>query len=285
MPGALYRSVPAREAVLGWCRGRLAGWEVPHEVSQLTTGMGPTSLVRAGDGPICVVFLPGTNFNAATSLGLLESVVKAGMSVMCADLPGQPGLSSAERPGDEVAAYASWVAEVLTHARRLLPADGVLTLVGHSRGAAVALAAPPDLVDHLVLLSPAGLVDVRPTWPMLYATLPWLLRRNEAGSRRLGKLMTGPESCPSPELVAWLTLVARSTRTTGAPGRCEESVLHRWRGRSVKVLTGEHDCFFPPSRLRGPTHHDLETEVSVVAGAGHLLVDQAPDRVIAAIAA
>ena len=116
-----------------------------------------------------------------------------------------------------------------------------------------------------------------------FSTLPWLVRRNDAGSRRLARLMSGSQGSPSPELVAWLTLVARSSRTTGAPGRCDDSALHRWRGRSVRVLTGEHDCFFPPGRLRDPVREDLATELTVVAGAGHLLVDQAPERVVAAV--
>lgn len=256
---------------------------MPHEVAEVTTRMGATSVVRAGAGPRTVVFLPGTNFNAATSLELLAVFVRAGLAVTCADLPGQPGLSAADRSPAEESAFAEWIGEVLTHVRRDLPAGGTLSLVGHSRGAAVALTAPAELVDHLVLVSPAGLVDVRPTWPMLRATLPWLVRRNDAGSRRLARLMSGPQGSPSPELVAWLTLVARSTRTTGAPGRCEESALHGWRGRSVRVLTGEHDCFFPPGRLAEPVKQDLGTDLTVVAGAGHLLVDQAPERVVAAV--
>jgi pimeloyl-ACP methyl ester carboxylesterase len=231
-----------------------------------------------------VVFLPGTNFNAATSVELMAAFVRAGLTVTCADLPGQPGLSAPDRPSAEEPAYAAWIGEVLTHVRRDLPAGGTVTLVGHSRGAAVALTAPVELVDHLVLVSPAGLVDVRPTWQMLRATMPWLVRRNVAGSRRLARLMTGPLGSPSPELVDWLTLVARSSRTTGAPGRCADSALHRWRARSVRVLIGEHDCFFPPGRLRDPVREELGTDLSVVAGAGHLLVDQAPESVVAAVA-
>ena len=236
------------------CRGHLQHWGVPHEVSEVTTRMGATTLVRAGAGQRSVVFLPGTNFNAATSLTMLERAVTAGLAVVCADLPGQPGLSAAERPAAEETAYAHWVTEVLTHARRGLPTDGTVTLLGHSRGAAIALTAPPELVDHLVLVSPAGLVNVRPTGPMLRATVPWLLRRDDTGSRRLARLMTGPEHSPSPDLVAWLHPGGTDPRApSGAPGRCPGLVLHRWRGRSVRVITGEHDCFFPPARLRRPT--------------------------------
>ena len=82
-------------------------------------------------------------------------------------------------------------------------------LAGHSRGAAVALSAEPDSVEGLVLLAPAGLTEVRPSIEMLRSTLPWLVRRNNAGARRLLEYMSGPAHTPEDDLVEWMTLVAR----------------------------------------------------------------------------
>ncbi len=275
--GSLYRSESARDQVVAWCLDRLPGLEV----ERVPTSLGETAVVTTGAGPRTVVYLPGTNFNAATSLTVLRALAGSGSTVACADLPGQPGLSAGARPSSDEA-YADWVRELLEHLRRRT--TGPLVLVGHSRGAAVALEAPPDLVDALVLVSPAGLVEVRPTWPMLRATVPWLLRRNDAGSARLAALMAGPD-LPVPEgLVPWLTLVARTARTTGAPGPASDAVLEGWRGRPVAVLVGEHDCFFPPSRIVEAAGRTMGVEARVVGSAGHLLVDQAPDVVVDAVA-
>lgn len=263
-----------RPTIVEWCQDRVSGWKTPHTQRFLTTSLGSTALLEAGAGTDTIVYLPGTNFNAATSLGLLSAVVDAGLRVVCADLPGQPGMSAAERPKDEATAYRTWVCEVLEEVR-----GG--TLVGHSRGAAVALSADPGLVDRLVLLSPAGLVPVRPTWPMMRATIPWLVRRNDAGSRRMLDLMAGPTHDYPDDLVPWMTMLARLTRTTGAPGRGPEDWLRAWRHSDVRVLVGARDCFFPPSAIRNEVRTDLDAELMVLPEIGHLLIDQAPHAVVA----
>jgi pimeloyl-ACP methyl ester carboxylesterase len=81
-----------------------------------------------------------------------------------------------------------------------------------------------------------------------------------------------------------MTIVGRSTRTTGAPGPLAAEVLDRWRARPLRVLTGERDAFFPPRRLAGPVREHLGTGVEIVPDAGHLLVDQRPESAAAALA-
>ena len=97
-------------------------------------------------------------------------------------------------PGVAHSGYAGWVTELIDwvarHDRR------ARLLAGHCRGAAVALSANPDTVDGLALFSPAGLIAVRPTLTMLRATLPWLVRRNTLGARRLLDYMSGPGRAP-----------------------------------------------------------------------------------------
>ena len=102
-------------------------------------------------------------------------------------------------------------------------------------------------------------------------------------SARLVDLMAGPASSADlSRLVEWMTLAARSTRTSGAPGPLPHDVLARWRGHDVRVLAGEHDVFFLPDRLAGPALSLLGVELEVVRGAGHLLPDQRPEAVVAA---
>ncbi|MFI9297083.1 alpha/beta fold hydrolase [Streptomyces gardneri] len=72
-----------------------------------------------------------------------------------------------------------------------------------------------------------------------------------------------------------MTLVARHARSSGAPG------LAHVPSRSVprRVVTGEHDVFLPPRRLRPAVRRTLGVELGVVAGAGHLVIEERPDRI------
>jgi pimeloyl-ACP methyl ester carboxylesterase len=276
----LYRTPDGESRVRAWCSQRLAGWSVPHRTSVIETSLGETHLVEAGDGDTVCVHLPGTNFNAASSLGFLGSLSQR-CRVVAVDLPGQPGLSSSTRPEPETEGYGHWLSEVLASVRDAHGGRRLLVL-GNSRGAAVALAGPTD-VDELVLLCPAGLVGVRTSRRVIRVATPWLLRPTEPRSRALLGLMSAPGSRPEPALAAWLTLVARDTRSTGAPGPLPTSVLDRWRHRTVRVLPGEHDCFFPPDRVGEAAAQRLGASVELLRGVGHLAVEEAPEQVARAV--
>jgi pimeloyl-ACP methyl ester carboxylesterase len=126
---------------------------------------------------------------------------------------------------------------------------------------------------------------VRLTPAVLARSTTWLLRPTERRSAGLIDLMAGDEPVDDVAvLVEWMTLVGRSTRTTGAPDPLPADRLRRWRGRDVRVLVGEHDVFFPPARLVHPVESHLGVPLEVVAHAGHLLVDQRPDAVSDALA-
>ena len=263
-----------------WCRERLDAWQVRHDTEHLETSLGRTHLTWAGTAREAVcLYLPGTNFNAATSTTLLTSLASR-WRVACADLPGQPGLSAARRPVDEVADYARWLAEVLAHVRQQHP-QLPLVVAGHSRGAAAALLANPADVDGLVLVSPAGLAKVRLTPALLWRSIPWLLQPTPARSRRLVDLMAAGSGAELGPLVEWLTLVATSTRATGAPDALPAELLDRWQDHRIRVVVGERDPFFTPNALAGPSHRLGAT--LEVPEAGHLLSDQRPDLVVAAI--
>ena len=270
-----YRSQAGAEQVQDWCRAALARWVVPHQTHLVDTSLGMTHVVSLGAGDNVCVYLPGTNFNASSSLTVLAALAGK-FRVYAADLPGQPGLSAANRPADEHSGYARWVTQLIGWVARRDGRARIL-LAGHSRGAAVALSAKPDTVHGLALFSPAGLIAVRPTLTMLRSTVPWLVRRNAVDARRLLDYMSGPGGVPAADLVEWMTIVARACRTTGAPGPLPDTDLDRWKGHNVRVAVGEHDVFFPIPKLHEACRAKLNLEPLVVPGAGHLLVDEEPE--------
>jgi pimeloyl-ACP methyl ester carboxylesterase len=275
---SLYRSAATQREIRAWCERRLARWHTAHERTAVDTSLGETHLLVTGRGDTTVLYLPGTNFNAATSLPLLAALA-AERRVVAADVPGQPGLSDGARPvGDRMAAYGAWVGELLEHLR----ADR-LALMGHSLGAAIALAARPAGVAGLVLVDPAGLVRLRVSTAVLAATLPWLLRPTPARSARLLQHMHAATRRPTDDAVEWMTLVARGTRTAGAPGPLPAATVSRWRAIPRRVLSGEQDCFLPVPRLQVAVRAQLGTELQTLPVAGHLAPDEQPEMIVAAL--
>jgi pimeloyl-ACP methyl ester carboxylesterase len=163
----IYTSPAGERRVRDWCRDRLDSWATPHRTRTLETFLGSTTVVIAGQGP-GVLLLPGTNFCAATMLEVADALLPDHQVIM-ADLPGQPGLSAPHRPGrGRLAAYGRWAGDVIGQV-----STGPVVVVGHSLGAAVALAArPAPRIGGLILVSPAGLSRARLTPALLGVTLP-----------------------------------------------------------------------------------------------------------------
>ncbi|MFI5527719.1 alpha/beta fold hydrolase [Kitasatospora sp. NPDC051853] len=272
---SIYRSPEGRQAVRRWCAERLDAWPVPHEHLRLTAAGADTRVLTAGSGKV-VVFVPGTNLNAAASLPFLSALVAAGCRVLVPDVPGQPGLSDGRRglSGGRLDWYGGWLDEVLEQVAAGLPARSVV-LTGHSFGAAVALSARSPLVRRSVLLSPGGLCGLRLTPGLLAASAAWYLRPGPARSERLVRAMHGPGHLPAPELVEWMTLVARHSRSSGAPGLAVPPPAGD--RPPLLVVSGGHDVFLPPRRLAPAVRRALGTELRVVEAAGHLLVDEHPE--------
>ncbi|WP_176710075.1 alpha/beta fold hydrolase [Streptomyces sp. Wb2n-11] len=107
---------------------------------------------------------------------------------------------------------------------------GPTVVVGHSLGGAIALACDVPQLTGRVLVSPAGLTRLRVTGRVLAATLPWLARPTEARSATLLRQMHGSGRAPSAGLITWMTLLARSCRSSLAPAPLPGGTPARSRG-------------------------------------------------------
>jgi pimeloyl-ACP methyl ester carboxylesterase len=274
MARSIYRSDDGRSAIRRWCGESLTAASL--EGATLDTPAGPTFVTTAGAGHD-VMMLPGTNFATATWTSLVRALGTAGR-VTAVDLPGQPGLSSDERP--ERDAYGPWLRTVIGERELVRP-----VVVGHSLGGLAGLLAAsgsPD-VGGLVLVDTAGLIRLRVTPRLLVDSTRWLRRKDEASSARLLQRMSGPSSSPTDDLTAWMTLVGRHVRSSLAPRPLPAATLAAIRC-PVHVVTGTDDIFLSARKvgaaagaISGPT---VATEVP---GAGHLLPFEQPDVVVAAV--
>ncbi|GGU70351.1 hypothetical protein GCM10010211_40010 [Streptomyces albospinus] len=151
--------------------------------------------------------------------------------------------------------------------------------MAHSFGAAVALSADSPRIERLVLLSPGGLTKLRLPPTLLTAFATWYLRPTPKSSARLLRALHAPGRTPREELVDWMTLVARHARSSTEPGTAALPP----RPVPRLLLTGEHDVFLPPRRLAPAVRATLGTELRVMPGAGHLIVEEHADRLAALV--
>ncbi|MCD0447357.1 alpha/beta hydrolase [Glycomyces sp. A-F 0318] len=275
---SLYKSDADREVVARWCRSRLDAWGVPHRRETVEVSDALVHLTRVGSGPVEVVFVPGTNFNAAANLAVAEVLARR-RGVVLVDLPGQPGLSSGERPR---AAHRGWYGRKVAEALEAIGADRVIA-VGHSLGGSVVLSCDSERIAGRVLLAPAGVAPLRLDPRMAASSLGWLLASTPERTAAMLEGFTAPGHAPPEAIVEWLGLVAAHCRSTLAPPPLPGAVLERRKGSPLIAATGAHDRFLPPDRLGPAVRAGLGVELHVIDGAGHLAADERPEAVAALV--
>ncbi|SDL22740.1 Pimeloyl-ACP methyl ester carboxylesterase [Glycomyces sambucus] len=281
---SLYKSDAGRRIIQHWCRARLGEWSVPHRTDRVPVDGSSAHLTFIGDGPARVVFVPGTNFNAATCTGVAEAL-GARWATMVVDMPGQPGLSTGERPRRPLAPrpYAqSWYGETLSKILKLTAVRDAV-VVGNSLGAAIALSCDSPCIAARVLSSPGGIVPLRTDPLLMRRSLAWLASPSPERTRALLDLFCAPGSAPAPTTVEWMALVARYCRTTLAPAPLRSADLQRWRGTPLVAAVGEHDRFLPADRLAPAVESAFGRELRILPGVGHLAVEERPGDVVALV--
>ncbi|GAA4923427.1 pimeloyl-ACP methyl ester carboxylesterase [Stackebrandtia albiflava] len=276
---SVYRGGDAGDTIRRWCDTRLREWRTDHGTRRVSCEDATVHLTCVGSGPTRVVLVPGTNFNAATSR-TIAAALGAHWRTVVVDLPGQPGLSDPHRPRTP---HDGWYGRILTAALEAIDARDVV-VVGHSLGAAVAASARSDRIAARLLCSPAGITRLRMDPVMLRRSTAWLLAPTWERSRRLLELFTAPGTAPETDTVEWLGLVAKLCRSSLAPPPQPAAVLRACGAAPLIVATGEHDRFLPPRVLEPAVRRRLDTSLRVIPEAGHLLVEERPEEVVAMVA-
>lgn len=275
---SLYKSEAGRRIIVHWCRARLDAWSAPHRRESVTIDGATAHLTFIGEGRPEVVFVPGTNFNAATCLPVAEVLGRRWPTVVV-DMPGQPGLGSGERPRSPL---RSWYGDILAQVLAQADISGAVA-VGNSLGAAIALSCTSDRIAARVLYSPGGIVPLQTDPILIRRSMSWLMRPSRERARRLLELFTSPDGEPSEATVSWMDLVARYCRTTLAPAPLAPADLERWQGTPLVAATGEYDRFLPPDRLSPVVASRFGRTLHVLPGVGHLAVEERPEDVIALV--
>ncbi|MFE7765953.1 alpha/beta fold hydrolase [Streptomyces sp. NPDC057438] len=280
---SIYRSTACQQRVRDWCLERLGEWGVPHQRHEIPTTAGVTSVItmRAEPAPALptVVLVPGTNTNGAVYRHIAKALATRWSTVVL-DVPGQPGLSADVRPRRGRSPwYGQWLTESLDQA-----VPGPAIVVGHSLGGAIALASDSPRIAGRVLLSSAGLVRLLVPPAVVAATVPWLARPTVPRATRVLRRMVAPGGQVPVELAEWMALVADCCHSSLAPPPLPPELLAERRSVPCLVAAGRHDVFLPPRRVAPAARRHLGASLHILEGAGHLLLDEAPDEIVALVA-
>lgn len=123
-----------------------------------------------------------------------------------------------------------------------------------------------------VVFVPGGLTRLRLTPGLLAAWVAWSVRPAPTHSAWLLRAMLAPGGQPREQLVEWMTLVAQHSRSSRAPNAADLPAQAVPR----LILTGAKDVFLPPRKLGPAVRRKLGTDLGVIAGAGHLVVEERP---------
>jgi len=265
---SIYKSPEGEQAVMSLYDSLLERWPVPHETMTVSTRHGHTFVIASGPQsapPLLLLHGAGSN---ATMWGGDVAAYSRRFRVYAADLPGEPGKSSENRPAWEGPAFAEWLEDVL---------DGLqvdrTALIGLSQGGWAALKYAvhrPERVEKLVLLTPGGIVPDRLSFIVRVIPLSFMGRW---GLKRINRMVMG-EQPVDPEVEEAMMLITRHFKPrVGTLPQFSNAELQRLT-MPVLLLMGSDDTLRDAgkivARLEGLVP-DLKARI--IPGGGHALID------------
>ena len=233
-----------------------------------------------------VVLLHGAGMDHTVWVLQARFLAHHGFSVLAVDLPGH-GRSDGP-PLASIDLLADWVVAAITAA-----GFGSAALVGHSMGAAVALMAAAHAPDRIARIALLGAALAMPVHPDLVASA-------RAGTMLAPDLMTfwglGRAAQigghPTPGL--WLTGASRRLiqRGVGPSLAADLDACVAWKGgpeaaKRIRcptlVLVGSEDRMTPAKVGRELAAAIPGAAVAALAGAGHMMMLEAPDATVDAL--
>jgi len=235
-----------------------------------------------------IVFLHGAGLDHLVWALLARSFANRGYGVLAPDLPGHGHSDGA--PLTSIAALADWTVALIDAA-----GARAATLVGHSMGSLVALEAAarhPDKVNGLALIATAAPMAVS-------AELLNAAKNNDHAAIDMVSIwgyghhaVLGGSEAPG----LWMLGGAERLLERARPGVlfADLSACNDYRdglaaaakaGVPAAVILGSRDLMTPAKAGRALAAAIPSCRVTVIEGAGHMLMSERPDEVLAALVA
>ncbi len=255
-----------------------------------SVGVATGGVALDGTQPVAVL-VHGAGMNRTVWQQQTRYLAHHGVSALAVDLPGHGNSGGEARPS--IGELADWLGRIVDEICAALDCEQV-ALIGHSMGSLICLevaAARPERVSHLVLAGTAATMGVHPA----------LLGAAERNEPLAPQLMTawghGPASHiaqhPTPGLwmtggsLALLEVAADDVIYTdlAACAAYEPSDAASRVVCSATVIVGGADKMTPPKAAADVIAELADANVVHLADVGHMMMNEAPDAVRAALLA
>ncbi|MEO8607963.1 MAG: alpha/beta hydrolase [Chloroflexota bacterium] len=276
VPNSIYRSQEAYNRVMALYDSVLSQWPVNYESSEVPTRYGQTEVVIAGpsDAPP-LVLLHGAQVNLTTWLPHI-AILSSKFRCYCIDIIGEGGKSAPTRLARKGQEHVDWLRDVLDW----LKLDAV-SLVGTSLGGWLALqtaAHAPDRVRCVVAISPVIFAPVR--LQLALRGMPAILFPSRYTITALTRYIAAPHLPMDPGMVDMMLLLFKSIKANPyQPSTASDSLLRKITCPTL-VMVGESEKFNNPQQIVERAKRLIpQVTTEIIAGAGHLLPAEQPDKV------
>ncbi|PUV24472.1 alpha/beta fold hydrolase [Sphingobacterium athyrii] len=237
----------------------------------LKTTFGDTHFLESGSQhQEIVILLHGASSNATSWLSDIAEYSKQ-YKVIAIDIIGEAGKSAETRPSYETKDFGEWLKEIFDRLN-----ISKAKIIGLSQGGWLALRFAisfPELVDRLVLLTPAGVVPTKTTF-IIKAILYSLL--GTTGRIKINRLVLGSQRVDQ-KVVAFLDLIQ-----TNFNARIEKEYIFSDDELSrltmpVLFIGGEQDVIRSNQEIAARLQHIIDDfTIVIIPEMGHVLTGLAP---------
>lgn len=264
----IYKTPAGEQAVMALYDAALERWPVPCQQMTIPTRIGETFVIACGDEsapPLVLLHGAGTN-SAIWAPDTVEYTRR--YRVYAADLPGEPGKSTPNRPAWDGPAYAEWLANVFDALKIERAA-----LLGVSQGGWTALKFAvrwPERVEKLALLAPGGVVSDRASF--LPRVLFYMLL-GRWGLRQITRITFGNQPIPDGVEEIMITVSSHFKPRVGVLPIFTDAELRRLT-MPVYLLGGGRDVIRDLDKIAARLRALLPClSVTILPGAGHALLN------------